>query len=576
MGAGAGCRVMAWVGMAGLAGVVGAQGVRDVIAPEEAAHPVVVEAPEPVVEEGEVAPMRLHAVAPPEVYAIVGREVAALEAALTAEIGGSLSSAEQEMLDLDIPLPGVDELADMQMDIDERFGRLQYMARALKELATVESARDEYRTSRHNARVNALNRVVQGLGVLEQVRQGDSSAGLDLVGVRPAVVGLSRQPGVYALDVIGLGRAVSVDRISVAAPVRGDDEGRGLVVRNEGCTVHERVLRLGDRCAVVVEWDGVGAVPEGVIVVGVAAQEGTGARGEEALMVQNHVVRFGLAEREVQATALRAEVREIDAQRQLELDALEARYEERLAQSEAEKARLEEEIRAREAVEARVDSVLGVAEEKVEAVAARVEEVELGVTVMAEVTQQLDALQREVRELREEGVVAAVDGSQAGESAAVVSAVRQVLEGLEARVAAVEEGASGASDAVREASRSLPDRVHVVSARGIGEAAVAVLQLAQPASESFDSGRMRVRIGDSVGSGWTVKRVDTAGSRVLLEHAVFGEGVATPRIFLPPAPSIGDTLVSDLLGDPGGAGEGGPLPVIPPGIDIQVVSGGDG
>jgi len=572
----------ALAGAMGLAAVSAMAQVVDVVVPE-AVDTVLSVAPEGGRAQGEGAPVSAPAEKPrivagvvtPEVYSVLGREVSALEERLTLELADALADAERSMLDLDVPLPETGDLVRMQMDIDERFGRLGYMARAMRELAQVEAARNEYLEARYKSGVDSLRRVAQGREQLKVVRDSEP-VGLDLVAVVPGRIEVLRQPGVYAVEVASVGREVLVASVRVGQPVRGEGDGKGLLIEEESCTVDGRHLRLGDRCTVVLSWDGIGSVPEGVVVVEVRSV-GAGLEEGGAEMVQNHVVAFGFATREAHAEVLREEVARIDEARGAELEGIRAEFEGRLAESEEEKAALAAQLDERREAQERLRVHLTEVGREQSEVRGRVDEVVEGSEAkLVELEDQVVLLQGRLNELETTGMATAVVSAAEGPEAEAIAALHALVERMAARLEAVEEGATVEEAGVEvQWQRSLPERVHVVSASGIGAGARAVIQVAAPESTRFEGGRMRVGVGDAVGSGWKVTRVDTPGRRVMLEHPRFGEGVGMPRVFLPEVPELpGELLLevpeSGFTGTPQGA-----LPVVPMLPEVGVsVSGG--
>lgn len=514
-------------------------------------------------------------VARPEIYSVLWREIELLERLLSREADDALGRVEEEILDLDVPLPDTGALVGLQMELDERFGRVAYMARALSALTQLESARDAYRDALFASRGNAVKRVAEGYALLRSVR-GEEPQGLALVAIEPERLEIVPEAGVSAVVVRSLGRSVAVLSARLSQAVRQPAAGPGLRFEDEACSGEGRVLRAGDRCVMLVGWDGVGAVPEGVLVVDVAL---VGDPDSDPL-IQSHVMPFGLAEavREaaVDDAALAAEGERFDALRAEVTAASErgiaevAGLREELAVVLAAQRGLEEEAAARDARVAEHSETLAVL------AAELVEAREASDGALAQMGEGFEGLRAELGALRSELALLA-SGATGGFDSADLEAMIEVqtqiaVDSLAARVDALAAGVgSGVVGVVAPTPVGLPERTHVVSAFGRGEAATAQLEVLSAAGGPFRSGRMRVRAGDAVGEGWSVQTIAVREHRVVLSHPVLGEAVVTPRIFLPPAAEGEDDAPGAGVDDGGVPGlQDTGLPVVPGGTGLQL------
>lgn len=393
----------------------------------------------------------------PTAFSVLSRLVSELETTLAAEADESLGEAEREILDLDLPLPATEDLVERQMDLDRRFARLRYMTQALEQLGALESARNAFRDIRFRARLANLQRVRDGFDAIAGAHDA-RPRDLGLVVLEPESLSLGPVETVQGVTVRALGSGVRLEGMRIEQTER---DSPGLVMRHDGCG-RERLLSPGDRCAVTLEWNGRGPIPNGVLVSEVVPTD-----PDAPVMRQTHTVTFGPGPEVAAMVANRT-------------DAL-------------------------------TEAVQGMA--------------------MA-----YETLRSEVAELATDESMAGVP--TVGELEEIVGLQTAAhLEELEARIAEriaalelpapVEVRAPG--------GRSLPDRIHVAAIQKAGDRVEAHIEIAQPEPGGFASSRLRVREGDEIGQRWTVRAVQAARRRIVLEHPVFGEAFAYARVLAPDA-----------------------------------------
>ena len=426
----------------------------------------------------------------PTTFAALSRLIAELQTTLLAEAGDSLGEAEREILNLDLPLPETEDLVERQMDLDRRFARLRYMTQALQQLGALESARNAFREERFRSRLADLRRVREGFDAVAGA-QAAQPPGLALVAFEPENLSLGPSETVQGVTVHALGSSVRLGGMRIEQTKR---DTLGLVVREDGCG-QDRLLAPGDRCAVTLEWNGRGPVPNGVLV-----SEVVPADPNAPAMNQVHTVAFGPGPEVAGAEASAAKM------------------------AAAQTTMLAE--------------------------------------VVAEMAAAQEALRSEVAQLTDESATA--EGAGTGELEEIVGLQTTArLEELEARIAERIQALEPVPvEEPTHDERSLPHRVHVAAIQRAGDWAEAHIEIAQPQSEHFASSLLRVREGDPIGEGWTVRAVQASRRRIVLAHPLLGETFAYARVFSPvglAAPPV------DVGGQDGGIAE---LYGLPPGFSL--------
>ena len=392
----------------------------------------------------------------PTTFSVLSRLVSELETTLAVEADDSLGRAEREILDLDLPLPSTEDLVEKQMNLDRRFARLRYMTQALEHLGALESARNAFREERFRTRLANLRRVRESFDAIAGAQEARPRE-LPLVVFEPDNLSLGLHETVQGVTVRALGSSVRLDGMRIEQTER---DTPGLVMRQDGCGP-VRLLLPGDRCAVTLEWNGRGPVPDGVLVSEVAPGD-----PDAPAMRQTHAVAFGPG----------PEVAAMMAARTVEL-----------------------------------------------------------AEVVQEMAGAYQTLQSEIAQLADESTA---DRPTFGEFEEIVGLQTEAqLAELEARIGQRIEALQPAPvDDRAQDERSLPRRVHVAAIQRAGDRAEAHVEIAQPQRGRFASSLLlRVREGDAIGQGWTVRAVQAARRRIVLAHPDFGEDFAYARVFSPAA-----------------------------------------
>ena len=434
----------------------------------------------------------------PTTFSVLSRLVAELQTTLVEEADDSLGEAEREILDLDLPLPETEDLVQRQMDLDRRFARLRYMTQALQQLGALESARNSFREERFQTRMANLRRVREGFDAVAGA-QGTKPRDLALVVFEPESLSLGPGETVQGVTVRALGSSVRFGGMRVEQTER---DTPGLVVRNDGCG-QGGLLAPGDRCAVTLEWNGQGPVPNGVLV-----SEAVPASPGAPAMRQTHTFAFG-PDPEMQVSAAETSAAEMAA--------------------------------------AQTASLAG---------------------VVAEIAAAYDTLRSEVAQLT---VGPTAGGPTTGEIEEIVGMqTTSRLEEMEARIAdRIKALEPEPVDASTHDERSLPGRVHVATIQGAGYRAEAHIEVMPSQPGRFASSLLRVRRGDAIGEGWTVRAVQASRRRIVLAHPALGEAFAYARVFALPVAALSAPPIAAGQGQDESFAERYGLPpgvVLPPGF----------